>query len=236
MRLVAMSSVERVRICASVETISPWLLDKILQRLIAREVDLAEIKVPITGKNVEDFERLVRKYAPKVIVKPLLNERQGFSTLKKIIEFRPFYVEMEYKNIAKYPEIVDQILTNNVFLLASIDYNDSPTSNKIIHDVMQALNQSDVVKVSFPAESYEDNLKVFEVYGALHDDKQRLIIVAKGEKGYISQLLLPTFGAPFTISSIDENSSKDYVHYKLVQIFYKMMHSIGLQERSSRIL
>ncbi len=214
-----------MRICVSLESISPWLVNKILKNLVEKGVDLAEVKLPISGEKIGDLERVVKNYCSKIIVKPIFTGKQGFPVLKRVIENRPFYLELDMDIIGKHPEILDLIMENDVFLMVSIDYQNSPSVDELVHDAIRALAQSDIVKITFPAESYEDNLKVFEVYNSLREDNNRMVVVAKKEKGYISQLLLPVLGAPFAIASTEEDKNSDYINYKAIQVFYKMLGS-----------
>ncbi len=216
---------DKLRICVSLESKSPWLLDKILGNLVEKGIDLAEVKMPISGEKIGKLERVLRNYSSKLIIKPIFQNRHGFPVLKRVIEQRPFYLELDIDVTRKFPEILDLMMENDVFLMVSVDYQRSPSVDELVHDVIKALNQSDMVKVTFPAESYEDNLKVLEIYNSIREDKDRMIVIAKGEKGYPSQLLLPLLGAPFAVATTEEEKNSSYVNYKAIQVFYKMLSS-----------
>ncbi|RLE66233.1 MAG: hypothetical protein DRJ38_02165 [Thermoprotei archaeon] len=217
---------ERIRICVSLESESPWLVNKILQNLVEKGVDLAEVKIPISGEKIGNLERVIGNYSSKLIVKPVFENRHGFPVLKRVVEQRPFYLELDIDVTRRFPEILDLVIENDVFLMVSIDYGHSPSVDELVHDVIRALNQSDLVKVTFPAENYEDNLKVLEVYKSLREDSNRMVIVAKNEKGYLSQLLLPLLGAPFTVASTDEEKNSSYINYRAIQVFYGILNSL----------
>lgn len=217
---------DKLRICVSLESESPWLLNKILSNLVEKGIDLAEVKMPISGEKIGKLERVVRSYSSKLIIKPIFENKHGFPILKRVIEQKPFYLELDVDVTRKFPEILDLIIENDVFLMVSIDYHHSPSVDELVHDIIKALNQSDMVKVTFPAESYEDNLKVLEIYNSLREDNGRMIVIAKGEKGYLSQLLLPLLGAPFAVATTEEERNYNYVNYRAIQVFYKMLNSL----------
>jgi 3-dehydroquinate dehydratase type I len=62
---------------------------------------------------------------------------------------------------------------------------------------------ADVIKIVSFARSWEDNLSVLSLIPLAKERRQKIVAFCMGEKGKISRIFSPFFGAAWTYASID---------------------------------
>jgi 3-dehydroquinate dehydratase type I len=62
---------------------------------------------------------------------------------------------------------------------------------------------ADVIKIVPFARSWEDNLSILSLIPFAKERRQKIVAFCMGEKGKISRILSPFFGAAWTYASID---------------------------------
>ena len=163
-----------------------------------------------------DFPDLIKSINSKIILtirkpdeggKYAFNEKDRLNLIKKAILAAPYYIDLEFNigNTDLIP-LVRLAKENKVKVLLSFhDFQKTPDLAQMKNQISEAVKKgADVVKIISTATSIEDNLKMLSLPNIAKEKKIQIVTFAMGQKGTISRILSPIFGAAFTFAALDE--------------------------------
>lgn len=163
-----------------------------------------------------DFTELVEKINSRLIItirKPdeggqyPFQETERLNLIKKCIITKPYAVDIEFSlNTEKISELIQEMKDNSVKTILSFhDFKKTPEIDSMKKIILKAVRfQADIVKIIGTGNSIEDNLKMLTLPLFAKENKIEIIAFAMGQKGTVSRILSPIFGAKFTFAALDK--------------------------------
>jgi len=176
------------------------------------EIRIDHFKDPFAA----DFPNLVKNIDSKIILtirkpdeggKYAFNEKGRHDLIKKGILAAPYCIDLEFS--IGNPNLIPLIRLakdNQVkVLLSSHDFQKTPELAQMKNLISEAAKKgADFVKIIGTATSIEDNLKMLSLLNIAKEKEIPIVAFAMGQKGTISRILSPLFGAAFTFAALDE--------------------------------
>jgi 3-dehydroquinate dehydratase-1 len=190
-------------ICASIIEKN---VDKCIESI--NRVDMAEIRIDLTGFSNNDIKRIFSK-GKKLIAtcRPgKIKDDDRVEMLKIAVESGATYVDIEYEAPAEYKnDLIDFAHHHQCDVIISYhNYDRTPELEeleKIVHDCYS--QGADLAKIATHVNMNRDNSKILSLYKA----PGRLVAIGMGDLGRISRIVAPFLGAEFTYASLSESAS-----------------------------
>ncbi len=174
--------------------------------------DLVELRLDFI-RDI-DIEKLLRTKKKKIITCRKKAEGGNFSgsenerikIIKQALEFSPDFVDIELscgKSIIDDLKMIIKKNKNKTKLI--ISWHDfKKTDNKKINSVFNKIKNlnPDIIKIVTFANSINDNLAIFDLIKKAKKQNKKITALCMGEKGEISRILSPIFGAELTFGSL----------------------------------
>ena len=176
-------------------------------------------------------------------------EKKRNDLIIKCIEARPSFIDIETHfedDILK--RLYSIALKNGVGVIFSYhDFNSTPTEQDIMKMVSKflkkcpglkngALNKSkprSILKIVFFAQSFQDNITVFNVCKKLYEKNINFICFNMGKKGIFSRIFSFTKGAIFSYAKLEETPQTAPGQISIKRFYY--LHKKGEQSASEEI-
>ncbi len=169
----------------------------------ARLADLAEIRLDAMAEC--DLERVLRDRPCPVIVthRPVREggrydgpEAPRLAALRRAADLGAEYVDVEHDAIGELGPVAARVIVSRH------DTEGTPGDLRAVYDGLCRLG-ADVVKVAVTATHILDAAAVLEL---LRDARQPTIALAMGERGLLTRVLAPKFGAVLTFASLGDEA------------------------------
>jgi 3-dehydroquinate dehydratase type I len=131
-------------------------------------------------------------------------ERERLGVLQEALDLGADYIDVEFAVERAFLERLLRDKRGAQVILSFHDFRGTP-SIKELQKLFGQMIQSgaDVIKIVPFARSWEDNLSVLSLIPFAKERRQKIVAFCMGEKGRISRILSPFFGAAWTYASID---------------------------------
>lgn len=151
---------------------------------------------------------------------------QRIDLLKKLIDSRPLFVDIEYDLISKNDELADLVENSNARVLVSWhNFAKTPSEVELISLVNKMRVYSPYLKIITTANNIDDSITILKLYQSI-DANVNLVAFAMGESGTISRILCSIIGdAPFTYASLGEAMAPGQLSIDQMKIFEKLFRS-----------
>ena len=205
-------------ICVSIANSNIEDMFKNSKKAIGLGANYIEIRVDylenLSLKSLNGLAKIISLPVPIILTcrkkdeggKASLDENSRLEILDALINFKPSYLDLEYnmdKNILN--SLIKKCHENGVKVILSYhDFKGTPEPSKAnsIINSMKNLNPN-VIKVIFTANTIYDNNTIFEILKNHTNEDLEIVSFCMGDKGIISRVLSPFYGALFTFASLD---------------------------------
>ena len=184
------------------------------QRAILKLADLVEIRLDrLEGSKEFEFIKTERKTQTIATIRQGIQgglfkgqEEEKFETLMRAAKSGFDYVDIEDST----PHLDDRIQALRSLGSKVIVSHHNLASTPPVADLRKILkriskHRPDIIKIVTTATSTQDNLTILNfLHNAVRDHK--IVSFAMGEKGKISRITSPIFGAYFTIASLEDGA------------------------------
>ncbi|NVM01087.1 MAG: type I 3-dehydroquinate dehydratase [Candidatus Helarchaeota archaeon] len=129
-------------------------------------------------------------------------EEERIRILKKCIEFKPEFVDIEYST-SNINELIKLTKKLNVKTIISYhNFSNTPELNELQKILLKIEKiNGNISKIITNANNIDDNLRILSL---IKYAKNKIVTFAMGEKGIFSRIFSPYFGGFFTFASIEE--------------------------------
>lgn len=213
----------RKKICVSIPIVDDQTKDKNkelelplcnIEKAIQKGAEMIECRFDFVKdySRIDDYLQVLSKYKDQSVY-TLRPENEGgqFSNdhsqriilLKKLIDAKPLFVDIEYDLISKNDVLADIVENSDTRILVSWhDFASTPNQDELINLVNKMRVFSPYLKIVTTAKNIDDSLKILNLYQSV-DTHVNLVAFAMGEAGAISRILCTVTGdAPFTYASL----------------------------------
>jgi 3-dehydroquinate dehydratase-1 len=151
---------------------------------------------------------------------------QRITLLKKLIDAKPLFVDIEYELISVNNELADLVEISDARILVSWhSFVKTPSENELISLVNNMRVYSPYLKIVTTAKNIDDSLTILKLYTII-DAHINLVAFAMGEPGIISRILCSIIGdAPFTYASLSESLAPGQLSIDQMKTFDKLFKS-----------
>ena len=185
--------------------------------------------------QIDEYLQLLSKYKDQCVY-TLRPENEGgkFSNdplqrielLKKLIDAKPLFVDIEYELISKDDELADYVENTGTRILVSWhNFVKTPFEDELIGLVNNMRVYSPYLKIVTTAKNIDDSLTILKLYNLI-DTHIKLVAFAMGDPGSISRILCLIVGdAPFTYASLGEAIAPGQLSIDQMKMFEKLFRS-----------
>lgn len=167
-----------------------------------------------------------------------ISDEKRLSILKKIINTKPEFLDIEMDNSLKFfEEILPLTIPNQIALIFSHhNFKETPNNKEmenIIYDFKSRLKKIDLFtdeifnnciwKLIFTAERFEDNLKVLKFCKSMVFQNKRVITFCMGKLGIFSRLLSVKLGGFLTFGSFMEKTAPGQININKMREIYSLL-------------
>jgi 3-dehydroquinate dehydratase-1 len=209
---------------------------KDFQRLseIVKEVDLAEIRIDLCRLNKEEIARIFSSQ-PNLIAtcRPgLFSEAERIHFLKEAIVSGAGYVDIEIDSPASSKEeILRSAISRGCRVMMSYhNGSGTPSIMKLKRIVRQCFGEgADICKIACQCFSIKDMATIISLYGEFEDFKGKIISLGTGDKAYLTRIVAPFLGAPFTYASLkgSEKTAEGQLSFEKMQALLSLLKRVG---------
>jgi 3-dehydroquinate dehydratase-1 len=225
-----MHKITKPQICTS---IGVQKIEHLEERIkIAFEMDTDFIEIRVDYLDQIDFSKLKKiiERTPERFVLTCRSKHEGgkfnggkFKRVKILMELAkiaPAYIDIEQSTDSNDPSLINSMKKLGVDLIISWhDFSTTPDLKFLSNKLDEAEKFGDIVKIVTMANHVSDNSTLFNLYK--HSNK-KLIAFCMGEKGLLSRILCPFFGAPFTFASLPNSpTAPAQVNIKELRVIYE---------------
>ena len=180
-------------------------INKCLQ--ILDEVDLAEIRIDLTGFGTEQLKKVFAHKTPAVATcRPdKMGFDKQFELLSIAIESGAKYVDIE----TEAPEfqqkrLIDLARKHSCRIIISYHNYDVTPGLRDLYEIMDTCYDqgADVAKLAVMAYSREDAARILSLYS----NGKPLIALGMGEAGKVTRIISPLLGAEFTFAAVNDST------------------------------
>lgn len=182
---------------------------QVLKRKAERKADILEFRLDYLDK-IEDMEELLKTNRISIATCRPKNElgkfegseRERIAVLEKAAGFVN-YVDIELAAKNEIPRVKG----NGAKIIVSCHLDSTPAVARLQKIIEEEIGiGADMCKLIATARDVSDNLKLLELVAQV-SKKKRIVGFCMGEKGKISRIASPLFGAEFTFASISGKAS-----------------------------
>jgi 3-dehydroquinate dehydratase I len=171
-------------------------------------IEFAEIRMDRMVLTPEDITDIFSQ--PVMLIatcRPgMFDDRKRKAYLIDAIEAGAKYVDIEVESdVVSKREIMEKAGSKGCRVIVSFhDFEHTPGDERLRQIAALCLSEgADIVKIACKANSVMDSARLLGLLGR-KDFKDRLVVVAMGEKGKITRIVAPFLGSLFTYASIAE--------------------------------
>ena len=175
---------------------------------VAKECELAEIRLDLTGFNTRQVKKLFSGNDPQLATcrpgKHTEDERKALLLLA--IESGAEYVDVEIESEKAFKdEIIACAKKHNCSAIVSYhNYDKTPSADELQKIIDTCFEQgADVAKVATMVNKVEDNAVILSMLKS----GKRIVSIGMGELGKITRVAAPFLGAEFTFASSTEQQA-----------------------------
>ena len=126
------------------------------------------------------------------------------SVLKEAIHLGADYIDVELATERSLLQGLVRDKRGTQVILSFHDFRRTPSLKELQRISWQMIQLgADVIKIVPFAKSWEDNLSILSLIPFARERRQKIVAFCMGEKGKISRIFSPFFGAAWTYASID---------------------------------
>jgi 3-dehydroquinate dehydratase type I len=131
-------------------------------------------------------------------------ERKRLSVLQEAIHLGADYIDVELATEKSLLQGLVRDKRGTQVILSFHDFRRTPSLKELQRISWQMIQLgADVIKIVPFARSWEDNLSILSLIPFARERGQKIVAFCMGEKGKISRIFSPFFGAAWTYASID---------------------------------
>jgi len=188
-------------ICVSLAEKDPAKCLEILEK-----VEMAEIRIDLSGYKDEDISRIfsIRKKMIATCRPGKFTPEETVNKLKLAIESGATYVDLEYEAADDYRAVMIEYAHKHQcdVIISYHNYELTPELNEL-EKIMEGCFKkgADVAKIATMVNVNRDNSKLMSLYKA----PGRLVTIGMGDLGKISRIVAPFLGAEFTYASLTDD-------------------------------
>jgi 3-dehydroquinate dehydratase I len=168
-----------------------------------QEVDFAEIRLDRMHLSADDVGTLFSSHRQLIATcRPgRFPERDRKALLLAAIDAGAAYVDVEVESEDAYrEEIIAKAKSQGCGVIVSFhDFERTPDRRKLLAILSRCFHAgADIAKIACTARWDEDNARLL----GLLDRKEKVVVVAMGERGRTTRIVAPLLGSPFTFASL----------------------------------
>lgn len=131
-------------------------------------------------------------------------EKKRLGVLQEALDLGADYIDVEFAVERSFLQRLLKDKRDAQVILSFHDFRGTPSIREL-QKLFGQMNQSgaDVIKIVPFARCWEDNLSVLSLIPFAKERRQKIVAFCMGEKGKISRIFSPFFGAAWTYASID---------------------------------
>jgi len=180
-----------------------------------RWADLVEVRVDYL-RNPELEILLQNREKPFVITnrrkeeggKYIGGERKRLTVLEKAIDLGADYIDVELATGASLLRDLIRNKRRTRVILSFHDFRGTPSLKELQRLSARMIRLgADVIKIVPFAKSWEDNLTVLSLIPFVKERGQKIVALCMGEKGKMSRIFSPFFGAAWTYASLNKDNA-----------------------------
>jgi len=227
----------KVPICVSIATQKVSDIPSFVRKAESLGADIAEIRLDYL-KNLRGIEKGVKEVdIPLIATNRQLKQggkhpQKEDERIKKLLETAKCgfsYVDMELTT-PKLESVIEELKENGIKTIVSFhDFDGTPKIGElreIVHSQIRA--GADVCKLVTTANKLGDNLSCLSLASEM-SQKTKIVCFAMGEKGVLSRILSPLFGACFTYASLKRGMETASGQLS-IQRLRKIYRCLGVEE------
>jgi 3-dehydroquinate dehydratase type I len=131
-------------------------------------------------------------------------ERKRLGVLQEALNLGADYIDVEFAVERSFLQRLLRDKRGAQIILSFHDFRGTPSIKELQKLFGQMIQLgADVIKIVPFARSWEDNLSVLSLIPFAKERRQKIVAFCMGEKGKISRIFSPFFGAAWTYASID---------------------------------
>ena len=131
-------------------------------------------------------------------------ERKRLGVLQEALDLGADYIDVEFSVERSFLQRLLRDRRGAQVILSFHDFRGTPSIKELQRLFGQMIQLgADVIKIVSFARSWEDNLSVLSLIPLAKERRQKIVAFCMGEKGKISRIFSPFFGAAWTYASID---------------------------------
>ena len=202
------------RVCVSILPKNVLEALNLIEKAESAHADLIEVRLDSLETSRKLSDLVSHTKIPLIATNKLLNEKGNFSgnetqrqqTLINAAESGFEYVDVDYSS-PKLKAQIKELSALGAKTISSFHKFDGPLSISEMNIILEKQINSgcNVCKIVTSAKQIEDNLSVLNFVSA-NSSRAKLVCFCMGERGKISRLLSPMFGAFFTFASLEQGS------------------------------
>jgi len=168
----------------------------------AKDADLIELRLDlIKDINEKNLEKLIKKTKKKKIV---TDRKKRLVLIQKSIELKADFVDLDISTGEKQ---IKNIIKGKKKTKIIVSFHNFKKTDK--KEVLRKYNQikklnADIIKIATFAKNIDDNKIIFDLIKKSKKENKKIITLCMGEKGEISRILSPLFGAKLTFGSLEK--------------------------------
>lgn len=135
-------------------------------------------------------------------------EKERLAVFQEAIDLEGDYIDLELATEKSFLRNLIRNKGGTQVILSSHNFQRTPSSKELQRLFVQMIRLgADVVKMVSFARSWEDNLIILSMIPFARKRRQKIVAFCMGEKGKISRILSPYFGAAWTYASVSRAKS-----------------------------
>jgi len=132
-------------------------------------------------------------------------ERKRLSILQEAIHLGADYIDVELATQRSWLQDLVRNKRGTQIILSFHDFRRTPSIKELQKLFGQMIQLgADVIKIVPFARSWEDNLSILSLIPFAKEKRQKIVAFCMGEKGKLSRIFSPLFGAAWTYASLNQ--------------------------------
>jgi len=132
-------------------------------------------------------------------------ERKRLSILQEAINLGADYIDVELATQRSWLQDLVRNKRGTQIILSFHDFRRTPSIKELQKLFGQMIQLgADVIKIVPFARSWEDNLSILSLIPFAKEKRQKIVAFCMGEKGKLSRIFSPLFGAAWTYASLNQ--------------------------------
>jgi 3-dehydroquinate dehydratase type I len=133
-------------------------------------------------------------------------ERKRLGVLQEAIDLGADYIDVELATQRSWLQDLIRNKRGTQVILSFHDFRRTPSLKELKRISWQMIQLgADVIKIVPFARSWEDNLNILSLIPFAKEKRQKIVAFCMGEKGKLSRIFSPFFGAAWTYASLNQS-------------------------------